>query len=248
MVFLKKVMLGLFLSIFSATALAKADFSPSLNKDRSLVLLGPVMENVVALIPKLVLLSQQDKSEPINLVISSPGGSVVAGFLFISAMEHVKAAGTPIRCYVPDMAASMAYQILLHCSERYVLNNSMLLFHRVRVFLGGGFGGGTVLTGPAASVLSKDLLAMDNIIWADLVKLMSMDKQEMLYHFEQETFHVGANLCRLSPGTFNCVDVMPGVIPFLLEQAGLLNKITTPRKGFKDGSIIYMLPATMERK
>lgn len=76
-----------------------------------------------------ILSMSEVSNAPIDIIISSPGGSVVAGIFFINAMERVKARGVKIRCLVDKMAASMAMHILGNCSERYALAGSLLLWH-----------------------------------------------------------------------------------------------------------------------
>ncbi len=75
-----------------------------------------------------LLVDVADKSDgSINMIINSPGGSIIAGNFIINSMEYVKGRGVKINCFVADIAASMAYSILLHCSERTALSHSMLL-------------------------------------------------------------------------------------------------------------------------
>ena len=68
----------------------------------------------------------------LRLLINSPGGSVMAGYLIVSAMMNARAQGVRIICVVPFLAASMAMHILAYCDERNVLGGALLLFHEVR--------------------------------------------------------------------------------------------------------------------
>lgn len=69
----------------------------------------------------------------IRIFINSPGGSVVAGNIFIQAMDVAKARGSRIECAVSNLAASMGIHILAHCDVRMVLSGGYLLFHEPRV-------------------------------------------------------------------------------------------------------------------
>lgn len=148
----------------------------------------------------------------VSIILDSPGGSVSAGFKFIAQMKALQGKGTKISCYVPGMAASMAFHILTHCSERVVLQESALLWHRARVFVFMA-----VVTAPQAAVLSRDLNQIDQHILADvkdkLVKDMSL--QDISYHFEHETMHIGQSLCESAPSFCTAKASVPGLIEAL---------------------------------
>ncbi len=129
----------------------------------------------------------------VDIVINSPGGEVYAGGRFIAAMEAVKAEGTTIRCFVPELAASMAFQIFVHCDERHALNQSWLLFHSVRIFMRP-----TVMTAALAKALQVDLEATDREIVADLRENMDMLDEHFTWHFEHETLHTARGLTSIT--------------------------------------------------
>lgn len=62
----------------------------------------------------------------IYLLINSPGGSVVAGALFISAMEASK---VHVNTVCMELCASMAYMILEHGNKRYGVDRAILMGH-----------------------------------------------------------------------------------------------------------------------
>lgn len=69
-------------------------------------------------------------SNPIYIYIDSPGGSVDAGLQFINNMNwHIKQ-GKTVNCIVKS-AYSMAFNILQHCSNRYVISSSTLMQHQM---------------------------------------------------------------------------------------------------------------------
>lgn len=217
-------------------------YSLELNPDRTISLIGPVVPESLYLNDQMLQLQAEDANTPIDLVINSPGGYVSIGFRIITVMKHIKSQGTKIRCFVPGMAASMAFQILLHCSERHVLDLSQLLFHRVRVFIGGGFGGGTVLTGPDSLRLARDLSLADKMIIADLKEYLQAPMKWMMYHFNVETFHIGSNLCKKLPDVFTCHKSIEGLIPFVVEAEG--NSSDHSKVKPKDGTLIYIAPGS----
>lgn len=142
----------------------------------------------------------------VHVIINSPGGDTVNGFWFIDVMREVRARGVMIKCYVPRMAASMAFQILLHCDERYALPQAVLLWHRVRaMFLF------FVATGPAIASLAEDLSKQDALILADLKAHLPTDEATLMHHLERETLHTASQLNDIVPRWLS-VGRVPGLL------------------------------------
>jgi hypothetical protein len=220
---LRSLALVLALLTTPALAVAHTDKAPEGPVPARSLILDEVVtgRSLAPLLTRLLELSSDGTGKAVDLVIDSPGGSVFAGDDFISVMDEVKAQGTEIRCYVPRLAASMAFQIYLHCTERHALSRTYLLFHRVRVSTS------EVITAPVASALALDLQAMDDVIVTDLRRYMGMDGDSFMYHFEHETMHLAENLKDLTGYSFIEVDdVMPGV-----------ERLLHPKAGSKDGAV-----------
>ena len=164
-----------------------------INPARAIGIDAPITQNVNALKVRMLALASDKSGKPIDIVIDSPGGSVFAGFQFVNAMEEVKGMGVQIRCFVNGIAASMAFQIFVHCSERHALGRSFLLWHGVRTGVRGP------VTSKVAASLHVDLQAIDNVILSELNEELGLDEDVILYHFDQETLHVGQNLAKLAP-------------------------------------------------
>lgn len=213
-----------------------------INKARALVIEGVIARgNVLPLGARMIEMSHDQSGQPIDLVISSPGGDVLTGFIFLNIMEQVKANGTEIRCFVPTMAASMAFQILVHCSERHVLDRAFLLWHRVRVSLGGGlFSNGVIMTAPLAHDLMVDLAATDRVIFAELEEAIDMPLKELRYHFEHETMHVGRNLGDSCPDFITSHKSIPGLLELMLDKKVPRNQAVDSRNAFQPGTIVYI--------
>jgi ATP-dependent protease ClpP protease subunit len=212
------------------------------NKDRAVVIEGVIAGgNILALESTLWKLAED--SRPIDLVISSPGGSVTTGFMFINIMESLKAQGARFRCFVPTYAASMAFQILTHCDERYALSQSFLLWHRVRVMVGGGlFSSGAAITAPLARDLGKDLQAMDDVIWWELTKTMTgVPREELQWHFEHETLHVSLNVHRMDPDFLTVQRAIPGLMETLKDSKVPRNQ-SMGMESLNEGEIVYIDP------
>ena len=166
----------------------------------------PITGDNLAPISKWMVYHMSKGDRTINLVISSPGGSVDEGFRFIARMDYVKARGLAIKCYVVEQANSMAFLILLHCSERHALARSQLLWHRVGAIFHGA------LRAPEAQALADDLRNTDAIILKDLERI-PMEHSEIMRHLELQTAHYAINLDKLAPGFFTSVSTFyPGLI------------------------------------
>lgn len=190
---------------------------------------------------ELLMLIEANK-DPVDIVLNSPGGAVFAGMQFINAMEAAKARGVVLKCHVVGMAASMAFQILAHCSERYALPYSLLLWHPVRVGMMG------VLT-PA---LAEQLLGVMQLIEEDMVpkiqEELSIDDETFFKHYHWETLHTGIGVNRLSPTFLFVVNDMPiaGSIwhPQKMRRSKKKPGVTVPfpslLKSFGDDDIAYI--------
>lgn len=143
-----------------------------LDKKRTVEIIGSIGFNIIESAKKLNKLSLENKKD-IFLLINSPGGSVATGTIFISAMTMAKARGVKVKCVVPVYAASMAFSIMLNCSENYVLAGTQLLFHPVRIGLM------AYLTAYDAKKIYDNLLSFDIPLLELLYKTFQADTNEM---------------------------------------------------------------------
>ena len=184
------LILGLAVFLFSNIAPA----APVVHLESAAVINQPIMGGNLEPINKFVLESI-GKRGSIDLIINSPGGSVSDGFSLLNRMDYARSKGVVINCFVPEIAASMAFQILLHCDNRYALPRAGLLWHRVSIRVRGASLNTLVL-----SDLLKDLGAVDNLIIQDLVENMPLSKEKILFHLDRETLHIAQDLAELAPG------------------------------------------------
>lgn len=119
----------LLIAIFAVAGYAASPANLPIFEDESRVVRieGPI-QNLIEQ-EEAILAMSLESDKPIDILISSPGGSVIAGLFFMDAMDRVKSRGVKIRCLVDKMAASMAMHIFGNCDERYALANSLLLWH-----------------------------------------------------------------------------------------------------------------------
>jgi len=116
------------------------DIYSRLLKERIVFLNGPVDDissNII--IAQLLYLESENISKPINLYISSPGGSISAGMGIYDTMQYIK---PPVHTMCVGQAASMG-AFLLAAGEpghRYALPHSRIMIHQP---LGGAQGQAT---------------------------------------------------------------------------------------------------------
>ena len=189
---IKSSTLVLALGILSFATMAPA--APIVHLDSAAVINQPIMGDNLAPINKFVLESI-GKRKSIDLIINSPGGSVSDGFSLLNRMDYARSKGVVINCFVPEIAASMAFQIFLHCDNRYALPRAGLLWHRVSIRVRGAS-----LNTLVISDLLKDLSAVDALIIQDLQENLPLSKERILYHLDRETLHIAQDLDLLAPG------------------------------------------------
>lgn len=173
-------------------------------KPNTMVIDGPITGDSVRELPDRIL-DQSTKSKVIVLLINSPGGEVYAGLNLIGAMKMAKSRGVRFDCAVTTMAASMAFQILANCDRRYVLNNTFLLWHPVRI----GFMG--VITPAQAYEMWQALTRIENVLVEDLRKQIDFPEDLFWEHYHAETMWVASDLVKEIPGEFIMVDDIRGI-------------------------------------
>lgn len=106
-----------------------------LNKDNTVVLRGPVTSSSVGdVMQKLSELNKKGEStDPIYLVLQTPGGSVVSG---LNLIEYMNSLRRPVFS-VANFAASMGFHILENSPKRYITKYGTIMSHRAS----GGFQG-----------------------------------------------------------------------------------------------------------
>lgn len=185
----------LFLSLFAATPANAGANQPTrdqpivfkVDKDRTLYLRGEVADNAMAMASQVVDLASKSRA-PISIVINSPGGSIYAGLQLMSAIGMAQKRGVMVRCVVPVLAASMAFQIFSVCDERYTLQYSLLLFHPARLMLKGMF------TADELEYAGKQLRALDEKLKDELSVRLGMERSVYDYHYAHETLWIATDL------------------------------------------------------
>ena len=104
--------------------------------DRRIALNGIISSEMAKNIThKINYFNNKDPKKPIFIVIdSSPGGSVMAGYLIIKAMESSKA---PVYVVLKSFAASMAAMIVSTAEKSFAYSHATMLHHQPSIFLQG---------------------------------------------------------------------------------------------------------------
>lgn len=197
---------NLFLTIALLFSTAATASIPKIDKTRTVMINGPIIGPSIIDLGRTMLKMAKKSNAPINIIINSPGGEVTVGYLFIDYMRHIKSAGVPINCYVQQIAASMAFQIYVACSNRYALSHSLLLWHGARVFL----------TEPIdednAKVLADELGVINARIKSELYAALGMPRFMIDKHFYRQTLHVAQDLEDDTTGFLETANSIPDLL------------------------------------
>jgi len=101
--------------------------------DRRISLNGAITETTaIEITNKINYYNNKDRNKPIFLVIdSSPGGSVMAGYLIIKAMESSHA---PVYVVLKSFAASMAAIIVTLADKSFAYSHATMLHHQPSMY------------------------------------------------------------------------------------------------------------------
>ena len=94
--------------------------------DRTVNLKGGINDALIKTAQERLLKLDDESHDPIWIRISSHGGSVEAGLIFMDTMRGVR---SPIYCLVESSAYSMAGNIFVFCDKRYALPHATIMLH-----------------------------------------------------------------------------------------------------------------------
>lgn len=183
--------------------------------DNTILIFDEIGANSASIANKIIALS--NSSEPILVLINSPGGSVLDGGLIVSAIEASKA---PVYTVCMQLCASMAAHIHQAGNKRYMIDRSILMFHPAS----GGVQGTTYQMEARLSTLkryvnkmnataaSKSGIALDKFLqmqagelWLDAEDSLSMKLADGLVTLDLSSIDTGmfSNNLKLSSQTIN---------------------------------------------
>jgi ATP-dependent protease ClpP protease subunit len=211
------------LSLIAVALISTTGFSRSITVDpdapTTLEINGPIgFQMTIPLVDQIV--SQAKDDVEITLIINSPGGEVNAGMYLLNAMKLSQARGVNFRCITTGLAASMALQIFSQCDTRYALPNSFMLYHPVRVSIGGGlFSPGVALTPNLAKQIADDLIRIEKILVKDLRDSMKVSDEKFNFNYHNETLLLAREINTDSPGWLTLVDNIAGLRTITFGQS-----------------------------
>jgi len=207
------------------TSTARAGTMTIPEGERTLYVTDVIQGKAGILLSDKILTLSTTSSDDIHIIINSPGGSVRVGYAIVAAMERARSRGVTFHCSVTGMAASMAFQILAHCDKRYALPYSALLWHPVRVVLGGGlFSSGAVITPDEAERLLKDLRAAEQMMVPKLLSVLDLPEDVFYYHYINESWHYAITLSAMSPHFLTVVEDYEGIPTKVWTGGGKLSR------------------------
>ncbi len=225
------VLASILFSVFGNTVYARPAPTPRVEADRIVHIRGVITSRSLApIMAKVQEWSQDSTGRDVTVVISSPGGEVTSGTALINQMKQAQSVGVQFHCYVLDMAASMAFQILTHCDSRYSLDTSYLLWHGVRVGIMG------IVTEEAARSIMVDLRRFNDTITSQLTDTMALSSKEIRKHFLAETLWSGKQLAAADSRFITARRSFPEI------QKNLGSAVQSSRGGgmFDVGDFIYI--------
>lgn len=176
---------------------------PILSADRTVVVSGTILPNnqtvqaALSQLSSLVNSTANPDAEslnltPVNIIIDSPGGSVLLGGLIVQFVDTLTARGIIVNCYVPLVAASMAFTLFMHCTNRYAGNHSYLLWHRARTTVKDN------LTTLDAAAISASLALEDERVKEDIKRTLG-DTDEIWTAYNNESLNTVQSVVKMSP-------------------------------------------------
>lgn len=149
-------------------------------------LTGEIATNAVQLANKIVNTLRDPAFKPgtVQLIINSPGGSVIAADALISAMTMAQSRGWRFRCSVPFVAASAAFQIFAHCDERVAMQRALLLWHPVRQIIV------AMVTPAIARQMAEELGRVEARLIRDLRSHLPVSDADFMHNYTAESLLV----------------------------------------------------------
>lgn len=188
---------------FMATPALSADGTVYVDPDRTIALNGPIFANALSAAHAVDTLSLAS-IDPIYIIINSPGGSVLAADILIGALKQAKERGVDTVCIVPVLAASAAFQIFLHCSDRFAFEEAALMWHPVRA----------VIMASTTKQLAGALQSLDRTedrLTRDLQEALNIPEAVFWNHYWNETLWAASDLEDLTSNFLRTVTGVKGV-------------------------------------
>lgn len=189
---MKLSILGIIFALFATGCPANSQVL-ELNPKRLVEVIDVIDGSQLGLAQKIDDLASDGTGQTIDILVNSPGGSVLIGYMIADSIKAARAKGVKVRCAVGILAASMAFNLLASCSERYALQHAALLFHPPRIY------SKEALTVPILLKAAEDLQRTINNTSGEIMDMLGMDEEQFSHHFFAETMWQAQDIVAESP-------------------------------------------------
>ncbi len=156
------------------------DIYSRLLKER-IVFIGQPIDDMIAdvVIAQLLFLQYENKNQPIDVFINTPGGSVTAGMAIYDTMQFVRC---PVKTYCIGQAASMGAVLLSAGSkgQRFALPHSRIMIHQPW--------GGAQGTASDIVIQAEEILRLKEIIYDILQKHTGRERRQIEKDADRDFF------------------------------------------------------------
>lgn len=192
---------------------AKTKTPPALDASRTVVIDTVILPgSLVGIGRHLLAAYYTDPTKPVDIILDTPGGSVMEGLDFIAVMKEIKSQGGIVRCTVANNAHSMGFTILTECSERYALTTAFVMWHFPRS------GVGQPLAADEFLKIGKSLKVMELELLNKLQKVIPLPAAVVKQRYYDEEFQSADTLDKETKGAF-FTGVFEGIPGLLLIKA-----------------------------
>jgi ATP-dependent protease ClpP protease subunit len=203
------ILLALSLLLFSIPANSKQVIA--LTQENTVLLHGPVtFESSRGVLAEMRIKDKNMlKGEPMYLILNTPGGSVLDGMDIVSLAQSFD---RPVHT-ITYFAASMGFVIAQHLGTRYILQNGILMSHRMKTGAQGEVGGELDEALAFARAISREI----NLVCAER---MSMEVEDYEKRVSDEWWLYGQHAVNNKAAdeviTVSCTDglIQEGKCPF----------------------------------
>jgi ATP-dependent protease ClpP protease subunit len=203
---IKIIVIALSVLLLSYAVYAATHVKIKLDPRRTVSIVGVVDGKILDQANKLTNLVNANPKGTVYIAINSPGGMVVPGFQFLTAMKMAKLRGTKLVCVVPVLAASMAFHFLAECSEVYTTEFALLLWHPMKAsFMFQS------LTPEEMEYEAAMIRMYEAPLNARLIEAMKVEEDFFYYHYAHETLWIARALKEEAPEFIKIVDVIEGL-------------------------------------
>lgn len=207
--------------LFSNAGVAAPEARPGgilkVNPDRLVEVIDVIRRSTFQEAQKINDLSAKSR-EPIYVLLNSPGGYVYAGTTLIDSIRMAQSRGVKVVCFSGALAASMAFNALLYCNERYALPHTKLLFHPVRI-------DGATVTLNNLPEIEHGLRTVEEKLQPLMIRTMGVTPKWFNFHYKAETLWDAEQLAKETrPGWLTIVKRIDGADKnlFTIEKRDLM--------------------------